>query len=108
MLQQYFAKREGAGQLAMTTQVAALRQMLWQMEVEIGLQDLSCAQKDLYYAACLTADEQKLIHSDEVRRHDLLSQMPRPTFYRALKDLVAKGLLSRAGDTRDGKYYVKA
>jgi hypothetical protein len=32
--------------------IAALRNMLWQMEVEVGLEKLPQPQKDVYYAAC--------------------------------------------------------
>lgn len=81
--------------------------MLWQMEVEVGLEDLSQPQKDVYYAACLVADEDQLVHSETVKRHPMLALMARPTFYRALKDLVDKGFLVTAGSRKDGRYLIK-
>lgn len=81
--------------------------MLWQMEVEVGLEDLSQPQKDVYYAACLVADEDQLVHSETVKRHPMLALMARPTFYRALKDLVDKGFLVIAGSRKDGRYLIK-
>lgn len=81
--------------------------MLWQMEVEVGLEDLPQPQKDVYYAACLLADSNELVHSDAVKRHPLLAPMSRPTFYRALKELVDKDFLINAGRCKDGRYYVK-
>ena len=89
------------------SRIAALCSMLWQMEVEIGLEPLSQHQKDVYYAACLVADEDEVVQSDEVRRHPMLALMARPTFYRALKDLVERGFLSSASQRKDGKYKIQ-
>lgn len=88
-----------------TNKLARLRDLLWQMEVEVGLERLSQNQRDVYYAACLIADDEKIIHSEQVRLHPMIVQMARPTFYRALKDLVLKGYLS-ATDGRKGRYNV--
>lgn len=87
--------------------LAILRSMLWQMEVEVGLETLSQHQRDLYYAACLVADEDQVIHTDEVRNHPMLAPMSRPTFYRALKELVEKGFLAATGPRKDGRYLIK-
>ena len=51
----------------MNDKLAILRNMLWQMEVEVGLEQLSQAQRDVYYAACLVADDDQLVHSDIVK-----------------------------------------
>ena len=91
----------------MEKKIAALRDMLWQMEVEVGLEKLSQPQKDVYYAACLAADENELVHSEAVKRQPLLATMSRPTFYRALKELVGKDILVQANQSRDGRYIVK-
>ena len=92
---------------ALENNIAALRKMLWQMEVEVGLEKLPQPQKDVYYAACLAADDDQLAHSDAVKQQPLLSLMSRPTFYRALKGLVDKNLLVHAGPRQDGRYFVK-
>ncbi|EAQ05550.1 hypothetical protein SKA53_00649 [Yoonia vestfoldensis SKA53] len=81
--------------------------MLWQMEVEVGLETLPQPQKDVYYAACLVADDKQLVHSDVVKHQPILALMSRPTFYRALKSLVEKNLLVHAGPHQDGRYFVK-
>lgn len=91
----------------MNNKIAGLRNMLWQMEVEFGLEKLPQPQKDVFYAACLTADDNKIVHSDTVKRHPMLALMSRPTFYRALKELVDKDLLVREGQRKDGRYLVK-
>ena len=91
----------------MNGKLALLRSMLWQMEVEVGLEQLSQPQKDVYYAACLVADYERQVYSDTVRHHPMLAPMTRPTFYRALKDLVDKGFLTAASQRRDGRYLIK-
>lgn len=91
----------------MENKIAALRNMLWQMEVEVGLEKLPQPQKDVYYAACLAADDNRLVHSDSVKQQPMLALMSRPTFYRALKELVDKNFLVHAGQRQDGRYLVQ-
>lgn len=86
--------------------LARLRDLLWQMEVEVGLEQLSQSQRDVYYAACLVADEEKTLHSEQVRQHPMVKPMARPTFYRALRDLVLEGYLEAVGEARSGRYRV--
>lgn len=92
--------------MADTSKLAALRDMLWRMEVEVGLEALTRQQKDVYYAACLAADGQKIVQSDDIREHPMLSPITRPTFYRALKELVEQGFLVSASSRRDGQYKI--
>ncbi len=93
--------------MSQNTKLAALRNMLWKMEVEVGLEGLSQPQKDVYYAACLVADEDQVVSSDTVRHHPMLLPMARPTFYRALKALVDRGLLETVGQRKAGHYVIK-
>lgn len=86
--------------------LARLRDLLWQMEVEVGLERLSQPQRDVYYAACLVADGEKTLHSEQVRQHPMVAPMARPTFYRALKDLVVEGYLVAATETKNGRYRI--
>ena len=86
--------------------LAALRGMLISMETEVGLDVLSEGQRDLYYAACLSADAQYLVQSDDLRKHPMLSRMPRSTFFRLLKELVSHGYLAPAGSARSGLYAI--
>lgn len=88
------------------SKLAHLRDLLWQMEVEVGLERLSQPQRDVYYSACLVADEEKTLHSEQVRQHPMVAPMARPTFYRALKDLVLEGYLVAASDSKNGRYRI--
>lgn len=86
--------------------LARLRDLLWQLEVEVGLEQLSQPQRDVYYAACLVADSDKVLHSEQVRHHPMVESMARPTFYRALKDLVQEGYLMAASESKNGRYKI--
>lgn len=98
--------RQEDGKVPNNSKLARLRDLLWQMEVEVGLEQLSQSQRDVYYAACLVADGQKTIHSEQVRQHPMVAPMARPTFYRALKDLVMEGYLVAASDSKNGRYRI--
>ncbi len=50
--------------------LAALRSMLLSMEREVGLDELSEGQRDVYYAACLAASGEQLVYQ---RRHSSTS-----------------------------------
>ena len=76
------------------------------METDVGLEALSQHQRDLYYAACLVADVDQMVNSEQVRSHPMLARMPRATFYLALRDLVKAGYLSAAGAARTGSYRI--
>jgi len=92
--------------MAENNRLARLRDLLWQMEVEVGLEKLSQPQRDVYYAACLVADDDRALQSDEVRHHPMVSAMARPTFYRALKDLVLEGYLVADSASKNGRYRI--
>jgi len=94
------------GEMSSNGKLARLRDLLWQMEVEVGLERLSQPQRDVYYAACLVADADKLLHSEQVRHHPMVETMARTSFYRALKDLVQEGYLVAASDRKNGRYKI--
>lgn len=84
--------------------LATLRHMLFEMERDVGLEELSSLQRDIYYAACLLRDDQEAVNSDHLREHPLLRDMPRSSFFRVLRELADKGYLRSAGTPRSGLY----
>lgn len=85
--------------------VAQLRELLIGMEQELGLDDLSQNEKDVFYAAqSVLGGKRDVAKSDEIRNHILVRSMTQPTFHRSLKSLVAKGLLDHAPNTKAGSY----
>ena len=87
--------------------LARLRDLLWQMEAELGLERLTQHQRDLYYAACLMANKDRTLNSSDLKNHPILESMAWPTFYRALKFLVDQGFLESSGTKKSGSYRLK-
>ncbi|KRO84781.1 MAG: hypothetical protein ABR89_10830 [Rhodobacter sp. BACL10 MAG-120910-bin24] len=82
---------------------AMLRNVLIKMEDTLGLRDLSPSERDVYYAAVtLSETSGKIVKSEDIRTHESLSNMPLPTLYRSLSELVKKKLpmSSRRHQTR--------
>ena len=73
--------------------VAALQTLLLGMERDLGLDDLSAAQRKILYATQLIQEEKTGAPLSEMITHPLLSDLSRATFYRALKSLVEDGYL---------------
>lgn len=88
------------------SKLAALRNMLFQMERDVGLEVLSPPQRDVYYAACLVAEGDAPVNSDQVRHHPMIETMPRSTFFRILRELTEIGYLQSTGSERSGLYQV--
>ena len=85
-----------------------LRDMLRQMERDIGLEDLSPAEKDVFQAAHrLTDAPGQLVLSDQIRQHPLTSGIAQATFHRALRSLLELGFLERPEGARAKHYMVR-
>ncbi len=82
--------------------LAALRSLVAGMEHDLGLDDLSEAQRDILYAAhLLVSNKNTLISTKILRNHQLTQHLTHATFFRALGKLVDRGFLYR-NDTREG------
>jgi predicted transcriptional regulator len=85
--------------------VAQLRAFLHEMEVELGLTDLPAIEKDVLYAIVETLEEvPSAARSETVRMNPLAAAIPQASYHRALRNLLAKGLIKRAPDTKAGRY----
>ncbi|WP_226623530.1 hypothetical protein [Alloyangia pacifica] len=86
-----------------------LREMLRQLERDVGLEDLSRFERDVLLAAhglCQRPGE--MISSEQIREHALVRPAAQATFYRALRTLLARGLLERAGESKAKTYVVRS
>lgn len=92
------------------TQLSQLRDVLYAMEDEVGLADLTPNERDVLLAcyANLYSDEtgDKVCHSDAVRRHPTVARLSQPTFHRTLKRLVERGLVCKKDHWPLGVYGV--
>lgn len=82
--------------------------MLFEMEQDIGLNDLSRVERDVLLAAhALTGTPGMAVQSDQIRSHRLVRGVTQATFYRTLKSLLEMGLLERAGGSKARHYVVR-
>ncbi|MBD3678284.1 MAG: hypothetical protein HUJ27_07765 [Rhodobacteraceae bacterium] len=85
--------------------ILELRSMLQEMEQDLGLHDLSAAERDIFLAARgLTKNPGDVIRSDEIRSHKLIQSIAQATYHRSLRALVDKGLLRRAEGSKAKSY----
>ena len=81
--------------------LAALRLLLMDGEQDLGLAHLSGPQRDVYYAVSLLQAEQGAgVKASQIIEHDLVANIPRATFYRALKFLHDKGLITECPNAK--------
>ena len=86
---------------------ATLRHVLIKMEDSLGLKDLSPSERDVYYAAVtLSETSGKIVKSEDIRAHESLSNIPLPTLYRSLSELVKKSYLCHPEGTKRGLFSV--
>ncbi len=76
------------------------------MEKSLGLDQLSPIERDVYCAANELAATCDQVKTTSLIAHDLMADVSRPTFFRALKSLVDKGYLSSRTNAPRGSYMV--
>ena len=85
-----------------------LRCMLREMEQDVGLRDLTEMEMDVFLAAhAASGTEGSAITSDQIRRHELTSSLAQATYHRALRSLVAKGLIEKVQGYKARHYIVR-
>lgn len=94
---------------AMISALLELRSMLRDMERNVGLDALSPAEMDVLLAAhAVTAGLGEAVTSDQIRRHELASDIAQATYHRALRSLLKMGLIAKAEGYKSGRYVVQA
>lgn len=82
-----------------------LRSLLRSMERDLGLDDLSTAELDVFLAAqSICEDEDSIVTSNQLRNHQLVSLFPPATYHRALRALVERGYLRKADGSKTKSY----
>jgi hypothetical protein len=84
--------------------VARLRQLLFGMEQALGIDKLGSTHRNIVYAATLIAKKRDVISTEEIREHELLRDLPRSTFFKALKEVVSAGYLMHAEGAQRSSY----
>lgn len=86
-----------------------LRELLLQMERDVGLDVLSTPERDVFLAAhSLSGARGEVIESVQIRSHHFVRQMAQATYHRSLRALLKHGLLERACGSKAKSYVVRS
>ncbi|MCA0920451.1 hypothetical protein [Pseudooceanicola nanhaiensis] len=86
-----------------------LREMLRELERDVGLDDLSRTERDVLLAAhSLCEHPGDVISTEQIRGHTLVQPVAQATLYRAIRTLLRLGLLERAAQTKARAYVVRS
>ena len=87
--------------------LSKLRELLVEMEIELGLDKLAPGERDVFYAFLAESDGAgSVVTTTEVRNSRILMDMSDPTMYRHIVTLIEKGVLALAPGRRRGAYIV--
>jgi len=89
--------------------LSSLRALLRQMEKDVGLEDLTEPEMDIFLAASTLAGEDGgVVTSEQIYKHDLACGLAKATYHRALKSLLSLGLLEKAEGYKSSLYVVRS
>lgn len=87
---------------------AKLRQLLKEIETDLGLDELTEAERDVLYAARIASKADPkgahIFSSEDLRGNGFVDQIAPATFYRALKALRDRGFVQLAPGFRKNHY----
>jgi Fe2+ or Zn2+ uptake regulation protein len=84
--------------------LAQLNLLVRSVEVDLGITDVSPSEKAILSAISLLATSSEVeVSVQKLLEHELITEIPKPTVYRALKSLVGVGLLEKV---RFGRYAI--
>ena len=86
--------------------IILLKQMLDDMEQDVGLTSLSGVEKNVYLAAQDMKSNNGLVETKQILDHRFTQKMSRPTFFRALKSIEIKGLVTHSNGKKVGLFLV--
>ena len=84
---------------------ADLLQVTKSMEADLGLDGLTNTdQQVLASIVLLSNDGQSEAYLQDLKVHTLTKNIPTPSLYRSLKNLIQKGMVQKVGTERSGIY----
>ena len=82
-----------------------LKELMFAMEQDLGISELSEPEKCVFSCIVQASEAGELISTKSIEQHILTSNMSRPTLFRCIRQLLAKGIISQPSH---GKYLVAA
>jgi len=86
--------------------IILLKQMVDDMEQNVGLASLSGVEKNVYLAAQDMKSNNGLVETKQILDHRFTQKMSRPTIFRALKSIEIKGLVTHSNGKKVGLFLV--
>lgn len=90
--------------MTLLKQAAQLKKILHDMEIELGIEELSTPEKSALFATKEIASRLSGAEMGQILSHPFLTGFSRPTIFRAVSSLKAAGLLVKE-DGRRGRYF---
>ena len=87
-------------------QLSRLAKLIFEIQIDLGLSDLSQPEKLVLMAAHDQSDADGQFQTRQLLSHLLSAKLVRPTFFRVLKQLEQKELLLRNPEKKSGLYSV--
>ncbi|MDT2069941.1 MAG: hypothetical protein RMX67_01260 [Planktomarina sp.] len=87
-------------------QLSRLAKLIFEIQIDLGLSDLSQPEKLVLMAAHDQSDADGQFQTRQLLSHPLSAKLARPTFFRVLKQLEQKELLLRNPEKKSGLYSV--
>jgi hypothetical protein len=104
----FLMSRRTEAELQSLSSAAKLRMLLKEIESNLGLVELTEAERDVLYAARIASrsepDGSHVFASEELRENGFVDQIAPATFYRALKALRDRGFVQLAPGYRKNHY----
>ncbi|PWK60811.1 hypothetical protein [Roseicyclus mahoneyensis] len=96
--------------LSLIAQLSNLRKVVHDMEVDLGLAALERKERDIllaFFAASTKDPDHGIIaRTDTVRQHPTVRDISQPTFHRALRRLIERGMIRRLPQLPAGTYHL--
>ncbi len=84
---------------------AQLKELIFEMEQDLGISELSEPEKCVFSCIVQATEAGGPISTKTIEKHMLTSNLSRPTLFRAIKQLLAKDIISQPSH---GKYVATA
>jgi len=84
----------------------SLKILLEDVEQDLGLTSLSSAEKSVYLAAQSLKSNEGIVETKQIMTHSFTQNISRPTFFRALSKIEAKGFIRNSGLKLMGSFEV--
>ena len=86
---------------------ARLLETIMDMEKDVGLNNFTSSEQQVYAAVVLLSNDTNLpVSIHDIKSHDLVREIPMPTIYRSFNRLIRAKKICHIGSDRSGLYAI--